>query len=84
MRPLTSTTRSSRRWGSPKASAPPGAHFHWAAETDDGIRVVDVWEEREAFDRFAEEQIGPYSREVGLEGAPSITYHEIHNTLRAA
>ena len=32
------------------ASAPPGAIFHWAAETDDGLRVVDVWETREAYE----------------------------------
>jgi hypothetical protein len=43
----------------PGGSGPPGAISHWVAKTDDGIRVVDVWETREVFDRFAEEQIGP-------------------------
>src|SRR5205085_5577620 len=44
----------------PGGSVPPGAISHWVAKTDDGIRVVDVWETREVFDRFAKEQIGPY------------------------
>ena len=39
-------------------STPPGAISHFVTKTDDGIRVVDVWESQEVFQRFAEEQIG--------------------------
>jgi len=60
---------------------PPGAIFHWAAATDDGLRVVDVWETREQFDQFAQEKIGPYSQQVGIPGPPEMTYHDVHNTL---
>jgi hypothetical protein len=60
---------------------PPGAIFHWVAATDDGLRVVDVWETREQYDRFAQEQIGPYSQEVGITAPPETTYYEVHNTL---
>ena len=60
---------------------PPGAIFHWVAKTDDGIRVVDVWETREQFDRFAAEQIGPYSEEAGIPAPPELSYHDVHNTL---
>ena len=60
--------------------APPGAIFHWAAKTDDGVRVVDVWESQDAFDKFAEEKIGPITAEVGLS-EPKVTPHEVHNTL---
>ena len=57
----------------PGGSGPSGAISHWVAKTDDGIRVVDVWETREVFDRFAKEQIGPYPRgdradECGADG----------------
>jgi len=58
---------------------PPGALFHWVARTDDGIRVVDVWETREIFDRFAEEQIGPYTREAGITEAPEMRFYDVHN-----
>jgi hypothetical protein len=67
---------------SPGGTTPPGGQFHWVAETDDGLIIVDVWESREAFDKFAAEKIGPLSAEVGLP-APALTYHEIHNTLTA-
>jgi hypothetical protein len=45
--------------------------------------VTDVWESREQFDRFAEEQIGPFSAEVGLPGPSSVTFHEVHNHFTA-
>ena len=60
---------------------PSGGISHWAAKTDDGIRVVDVWESREAVERFAQEQIGPYTREVGIESEPDIRFSEVHNYL---
>lgn len=43
----------------------PGALFQWAAKTDDGLRVVDVWETAEAFNDFSEKQIGPFTAQVG-------------------
>jgi hypothetical protein len=59
---------------------PPGGLFHWCAKTDDGFRVVDVWEDRAAYDKFSEEKIGPISAEVGgVE--PEITAFELHNTI---
>jgi hypothetical protein len=66
----------------PGGPTPPGALFHWVTATDDGILVTDVWETRDQFDRFAEEQIGPRSAEVGLP-APEPTYHEVHSHLAA-
>jgi hypothetical protein len=63
----------------PGGSTPPGAISHWAAKTDDGIRVVDVWETRDAFDRFAEDQIGPYTREVGFTEAPQMRFYDVHS-----
>ena len=44
----------------------PGGLFHWVTKTDDGIRVVDVWESREIFERFAQEKIGPLTQQVGV------------------
>jgi quinol monooxygenase YgiN len=61
----------------------PGCLFHWVTKTDDGIRVVDVWESREQFDRFAEEQIAPFTQEVGFPNPPETTFYEVHNHLTA-
>lgn len=60
----------------------PGGLFHWVTQTDDGLEVTDVWRSDEEFERFAEEQIGPYTQEAGL-AEPQITRHEVHNFLTA-
>ena len=65
----------------PGGSVPPGAIFHWVAKTDDGVHVVDVWESKEILERFAEDQIGPFSREVGIEDEPEMRFYDIHNHL---
>jgi hypothetical protein len=64
----------------PGGSGAPGGMFHWVTKTDNGFRVTDVWATREDFEKFSEEQIGPYSQEVGL-GEPQIAFHEVHNHL---
>ncbi len=58
----------------------PGALFHWVAATEEGIRAVDVWESRDAFDRFVEDQIVPVAQEVGMQ-PPQVASYEIHCTL---
>jgi hypothetical protein len=65
----------------PGGPTPPGAIFHWVAASEDGLHVVDVWETREQFDRFAQEQIGPFTREAGIEEPPEIRAFEVHNYL---
>ena len=62
-------------------ATPPDAISHWAAKTDDGIRVVDVWETREAYDRYAAEKIGPYSQEAGVTEAPEMRFYDVHSYL---
>jgi hypothetical protein len=66
---------------SPGGPGAPGGLFHWVTKTDDGIRVVDVWESKEAFERFAQEQIGPGARAVGFEGEPETRFSDVHNYL---
>jgi hypothetical protein len=44
---------------------PPGALRHAAGSTDSGLRVVDVWESAEAFERFGQETLGPLSAKHG-------------------
>jgi len=68
----------------PGGATPPGALFHWVAETDGGIRVVDVWETREAFDSFAEDQIGPHTQAAGIPSPPEMAFHDVHSHLARA
>jgi len=68
---------------SPGGATPPGALFHWVTKTDAGFRVTDVWQDRETFDRFAQEHIGPHSAEVGIPNPPQISFFDVHNHLTA-
>ena len=67
--------------GLTSGNIPPGALFHWTAKTDDGLRVVDVWETREQFDRFAQEQMGPFTQQAGFTEPPETTYRDVYNYL---
>jgi hypothetical protein len=67
----------------PGGDTAPGALFHWVAATPDGITVTDVWQTRELFDAFANEQIGPITMEVGFPGPPAMTFFDVHSHLIA-
>lgn len=62
----------------PFGPAPRDELFHWVAATNGGIRVVDVWESRDAFERFAKERLDPVFKEVGMPG-PEIQFFDVHN-----
>jgi hypothetical protein len=66
------------RSGGPGA---PGGLFHWVAKTDTGIRVTDVWETREQFEKFSAEKIQPISAQVGITQPPKVTFFDVHNYL---
>jgi hypothetical protein len=70
------------RLGLAPGRSAPGVLFHWAAETDGGMRAVDVYESRAAADRLVAETIGPLASELGLP-LPDISELEVHNSLRA-
>ena len=66
------------RLGGPGA---PGGLFHWVTKTDAGIRVVDVWESREQYEKFSAERVRPLSAQVGITESPKVTFFEVHNYL---
>ena len=49
--------------------APEGLIVHSAGQGDQGYYVYDIWESREAFERFMEEKLGPALGEV-MGGPP--------------
>jgi hypothetical protein len=66
-------------------SHPEGLHYHVGAQQGDGWMVIDVWESREAFDRFSE-TLMPILQKVGVNmdsAKPVITpvYYEYDATL---
>lgn len=65
----------------PGGPASPEEIFHWVMKTEGGFRVVDVWESREAFEKFAQDKLKPIYRDVGLVDPPDIQFFEVHNYL---
>lgn len=70
----------SEKMGLAANELPDGAISHWVAATDDGMRVVDVWESQAAFDKFAADRLGPASAQVEGVPQPTITVYEVYNT----
>jgi hypothetical protein len=69
------------RMGLTDGGVPDGGVFHWvAAKPGGGLRVVDVWDDQAKFEKFAAEQIGPYSAAEGIS-EPKITTYQVYNTL---
>ena len=58
----------------------PGGRFHIAGPTDDGWRVVDMWESQEDFDRFFGDKLGAALQAVGMP-EPTITTWQVHSSM---
>jgi hypothetical protein len=63
---------------------PEGMIFHWVGEVDGKWTITDVWETREAHDRFREERLFPAIQKVsGMDPArgpqPTLTEFAVHN-----
>src|SRR4051794_8326548 len=67
-----------RRMGLGDRSAP-GGLFHAAGRYGDAWRVVDVWEDPEQFRAFADAEIKPHTRAVGM-AEPSLRMLEVDET----
>jgi hypothetical protein len=52
------------------SNPPEGLIFHSAGPIDGGWGVIDVWESREAFDRFVGGQLQPALQGLGDQGFP--------------
>jgi hypothetical protein len=57
-----------------------GGLFHVAGATEDGLRVLDVWESQAAFDAFFKDKLGAALEAEGL-GEPTISTWPVHATL---
>ena len=60
----------------PDGAWPAGQLNHIAGPTGDGFRVIDVWELREAFERFERDVLTP----LGFSGVPRVEF-PVHTLL---
>ena len=73
-----------RRMGfTPEGPGAQGGLFHWVAQTDDGIRVVDVWETPQDFETFAKETMRPMVAQIGITTEPEVNSFPVHNYFTA-
>jgi hypothetical protein len=56
-----------------------GIYLHLTTPIEAGFRVVEIWNEKDGFDRFVEQRLGPASEAVGLERSMEITVTPLHN-----
>jgi hypothetical protein len=64
---------------------PEGMIFHSSGPIEDGWGVIDFWESREAFDRFAESRLQPATQELGdrtFPGPPDIKEFPVHRITK--
>jgi hypothetical protein len=58
---------------------PPGLLFHVAGATAEGLRIIDIWESQEDFERFRDATLAPMAQEFQLSGGPNVVFCEVHN-----
>ncbi len=61
----------------------PGGLYHIAGPIENGWRVVDVWESREAFEKFFHEKLASALKEAGVPPLQP-KFFPVHNILQAA
>ena len=62
-----------------EGNPPDGAVLHVAGIDGDAVRVTDVWESAEQFERFVEERLMPVVKEIGIEGEPEVRFYPVQS-----
>jgi hypothetical protein len=56
-----------------------GIYLHLTTPIDVGYRIVEIWDEKENFDRFVERRLAPANEAIGVDRATAITVTPLHN-----
>jgi hypothetical protein len=72
--------RASIAW---ETDVPDGAVLHVAGFEDGELRVTDVWESAEQFQRFVEERLMPGVAAIGIEGEPEVRLYPVQAIFNA-
>jgi hypothetical protein len=59
----------------------PDAHIylHITAPIDGGFRVIEIWDDKEAFEAFLQNRLGPANDALKIAHAANITIKPLHN-----
>lgn len=56
-----------------------GIYLHLTTPTNFGFRIVEIWDEKENFDRFVEHRLVPANEAIGLERTTDVAVTPLHN-----
>ena len=56
---------------------PAGVHLHVAGMTENGLKVIEVWDSEEHIDRYMEAGLGQALEEANVP-EPNVTQFEVH------
>jgi hypothetical protein len=62
----------------PHNDRPDGMIFHSSGPIEGGWGVIDFWESRMQFDRFAADRVGPAVAAAGITAQPDIREFPVH------
>jgi hypothetical protein len=60
--------------------APNGLILHLAGPTDEGFRIIDVWETEATYKQFEAERLKPAIAALGGPSRPEPTFRDLHAT----
>ncbi len=61
-----------------EGDAPAGGKYHVASFDEHGLRVTDVWDSADDFERFVEQRLMPGVAQIGIQGQPEVEITEVH------
>ena len=61
-----------------EGDVPGGAKFHVAWFDDEGLRVIDLWDSREACESFMQNRLTPGVQNAGIQGEPAVEFAPTH------
>jgi hypothetical protein len=58
--------------------APTGLILHVAGPTDEGFRIIDIWESEQAWQDFRAQRLAPAIAALGGPARPEPTFRDLH------
>jgi hypothetical protein len=56
-----------------------GGMFHVAGFTSGTLRVLDIWESQQAFEKFQKERLTAAVQKAGITSQPKVQFYPAHN-----
>lgn len=67
-----------------EGNVPKGAMFHVAAFDSKGIRVTDIWESEQDFQKFVDGRLMPEVKKTGIKSEPKVEILQAHAVFAPA